>query len=204
MRDEIEVMRVVRVPPMGKLVVQAGNERLESLLETKNEKIKHRLLAAIGELVAFSGGYQVLVDAGVAPPLAAEPAPPEATIEETLNQEQAAFLDQLERELKANSTAGVVVDANQLGDVEVENLVSEPEPAEPQLNLVAEIDAILQKHVDANPDLARHSIHLEQPPGDLLRIRVDGKQYEHPNDIEDGNVRQALKQALKEWESRQV
>ncbi|HSM57943.1 MAG TPA: hypothetical protein VK879_17445 [Candidatus Sulfomarinibacteraceae bacterium] len=202
MRDEIEVMRVLRVPPMGKLVVQAGGERLESLSETKNEKVKHRLLAAIGELISFSGGYQVLVDAGVAPPLAAAPAPPGATVEESLNEEQAAFLDQLERELKANNTSTATPEAMLAEEIEPDQVVSPPEPGDAQLNLVAEIDAILQKHVEADPQLAQRSIHLEQPPGGLLRIRVDGQQYEHPNDIEDGNVRQALKQALKEWESR--
>lgn len=202
MRDEIEVMRVVRVPPMGKLVVQAGGERLESLSEVRNEKVKHRLLAAIGELISFSGGYQVLVDAGVAPPLGSAPASPEATAEEPLNEEQAAFLDQLERELKANSTSAAAAEPVPVQEVEPDQAAPAPEPSEAQLNLVAEIDAILQKHVEADPELVQRSIHLEQPPGGLLRIRVDGKQYEHPNDIEDSNVRQALKQALKEWESR--
>lgn len=201
MRDEIEVMRIVRVPPMGKLVVEAGSERLESLSQTKNEKVKHRLLAAIGELISFSGGYQVLVDAGVAPPLGPAPASPETTSEEPLNEEQAAFLDQLERELKETNTSIAAAETVPVHEAELD-VASAPEPSEAQLNLVAEIDAILQKHVEADPQLVQRSIHLEQPPGGLLRIRVDGKQYEHPNDIEDSNVRQALKQALKEWESR--
>ena len=78
----------------------------------------------------------------------------------------------------------------------------QPASGQPGVNLVGEIDSILQKHVIANARLAHRSIHLRQPPGGLLQIVVDDRVYEHPNDIEDDDVRQILKQALKEWESR--
>ena len=65
MKNEIEMMRVLRVPPMGKLVVDANEERYATLADVTNPKVRQRLLAAIGELVDFCGGYKVLEDAGV-------------------------------------------------------------------------------------------------------------------------------------------
>ncbi|MCZ7666008.1 MAG: hypothetical protein M5U34_01560 [Chloroflexi bacterium] len=57
MRKEIEMMRILRVPPLAKLVVEANEERYESLSDVANPQVQQRLLAAIGELIAFSGGY---------------------------------------------------------------------------------------------------------------------------------------------------
>lgn len=209
MLKEIEVMRVVRVPPMGKLVVEVRGSRLDSLAEVQNDQIRQRLMTAIGELVSFAGGYQVLLEAGVAPPLqtpspspAAEDAP-----DEFLTERQARFLDSLEMELKAASRQG-----SETGPLDVDTLLEdepvasvEPETTlepEPTLNLVAEIDAILQKHLSAEPELADRSIHLEQPPGGVLQVVVDGERYDRPTDIDDPDIRLVLKKALKEWESR--
>ena len=206
MQNEVEVMRVVRVPPMGSLVVHAGGKQLKHLSSADNEKVKHRLMAAIGELVTFAGGYDALVEAGVAPPLApaATDVAANSDAEGELTVQQAAFLDQLERELKSTVAPedlppGVTVNAPELqigidngGEVGMQRGV----------NLVGEIDTILQKHVIANAQLAHRNIHLRQPPGGLLQIVVDDRVYEHPNDIEDDDVRQVLRRALKEWESR--
>ncbi len=205
MRKEVEVMRVVRIPPLGKLVVDVGPLRLEKLDESDNDQVRRRLLAAIGELVTFAGGYEVLVEAGVAPALAGFSSAASASTQETLDAQQAAFLDQLERELKASSSPADLVAKPDFRVEELErtppNLSAIPGD-DPAVNLVSEIDAILQRHVQANPGLHGRSIHLEQPPGRALQIRVDGRIYQRPNDIEDDEVRQVLKRALKEWEKR--
>jgi hypothetical protein len=203
MRKEVEVMRVVRIPPMGKLVVDAGPQRLETLDDSSNDQVRHRLLAAIGELVSFAGGYEVLVDAGVAPLLPGSSSATTVPGQETLNAEQAAFLDELERELKATSNSVAPAPSPRLEELEqAPPHASAPSGDGTAVNLVSEIDTILQRHVQANPGLNGRSIHLEQPAGRALQIRVDGHTYRHPNDIEDDEVRQVLKQALKEWEKR--
>ena len=71
MQNEVEIMRVLRVPPMGKLVVSFNGQRYESIAELSEENVRQLMQAAIGELITFAGGYQTLVDAGVAPSLAA-------------------------------------------------------------------------------------------------------------------------------------
>lgn len=211
MRNEIEVMRVIRIPPMGKLVVEVNGRRLESLAQVKQEAVQHRLLAAIGELIVFAGGYQDLVDAGVAPPLAS-PAGAEATPEQdppptgTLDERQAAFLNSLEVELQESEQAPAT--QSLLGFLSgrgSRNKRSQPEPAESapptQVNLVEQIDEILQRHLAADPDLSQRAIHLEQGPGGRLQISVDGTIYHRPGEIEDKQVKVVIKMALKEWES---
>lgn len=206
MRNEIEVMRVMRVPPIGKLVVQVGNQRLQSLADVKDESLKRRLMAAIGELIVFAGGYDTLLDAGVAPPLPRglggdmEAKPKE---EEALTPEQEAFLMSLEKELKATIQGDPSAAPKDLAELEV-RLEAPVTPATPSssLNLVAEIDDILQKHLARDPEFKNRDIHVEQPAAGTLRIRVDNRYYEHPKEIEETNVRQVIKKALQEWESR--
>ena len=79
MQNEIEIMQILRVPPMGKLVVSFNNQRYESINQVPDAKVRQLMQAAIGELITFAGSYQKLVDAGVAPPLntpQAAPTPP--------------------------------------------------------------------------------------------------------------------------------
>ncbi len=202
MRDEIEVMRVLRTPPLGKLLVSAGGVRLSSLSEVQDPALRQRLLAAIGELIVFAGGYNQLSEAGVAPPL--EGATPARPADAPLTAEQEAFLSSLERELKAtvskDKDKGTLPGAQTAADLSRQLDMLEAEGS--SINLVADIDRILQRRLAAEPSLAGRSIHLEQPPDGPLRIRVDNRIYEHPRDIEDATVRLILRQALAEWESR--
>lgn len=201
MQNEIEIMRVLRTPPMGSLVVLADGKRLKLLASVKDDTLRRRILAAVGELIDFAGGYDALVREGVAPPLPTTAAASTTPVEdagEELTSEQDAFLNQLQRELRESTLpetgsltgdpAAPQIDANEI--------------ATPGVNLVAEIDQILQRHVQGSDELAHRSIHLRQTPGELLQIVVDGRVYKHPNDIEDVRVRDVLKRALKEWEAR--
>ncbi|MGH2536433.1 MAG: hypothetical protein ACRDHL_03475, partial [Candidatus Promineifilaceae bacterium] len=79
MEPEVEIMRVVRVPPMGQLRVAIGDTRHEQLESIADPGERQRALAAIAELVVFAGGYDKLVQAGLAPPAVAPAgAPPPA------------------------------------------------------------------------------------------------------------------------------
>lgn len=206
MQNEVEVMRVFRVPPMGALVVQIGEKRITKIADAGDEKSRRRLLVAIGELIDFAGGYATLAEAGVAPSLPRiEPASPRADVEEELTDEQAAFLDELERELRGGAPLELPSDSRTAStladDVPLTGATAQPQDTA-GVNLVAEIDRILQKHVEANPALAKRYIHLRQSPGESLEIVVDNKVYSHPNDIEEQEVKRVLKRALKEWEAR--
>lgn len=200
MRDEIEVMRVLRVPPLGKLVVAAGGSRIQSLENVRDDAVRRRLLAAIGELIVFAGGYEKLVETGAAPPLEAPPS--QASDEEPpLTAEQEAFLSSLEEELKATvRQSGQVTEVSSAAELEAR--LQEMEAERNVVNLVEDIDHILQRYLADEPSLVGRTIHLEQPPNRPLRIRVDDRYYDHPRDIEDVTVRRVLRQALMEWEGR--
>jgi hypothetical protein len=200
MRDEIEVMTVIRIPPLGKLVVEAGAARFQSLEEVHEEALRRRLLAAIGELVVFAGGYDRLLVEGVAPPASAPAGQRQA--EPTLTAEQEAFLSSLEQELRATARRGPsrIPDARSAEEynAQLDELISDRSPED----VVANINFILQRHLEREPELAGRTIRLEQPPDDALRIRVDDRSYLQPADIEDATIRRVLRQALMEWEQR--
>ncbi|MCB8968108.1 MAG: hypothetical protein R3E31_23810 [Chloroflexota bacterium] len=203
MRNEIEMMRVLRVPPMGKLVIEVGGNRIETLAEISNPKVKQRLLAAIGELIVVAGGYQELVNAGVAAPLAvsqqAAGGGEETAVSSVTDEQRDRFLRQLEAQRDAMK--GSSKSAPTLTPSPSASLTAHAPEVTNQLSIVEQIDAMLQKYVAADPELASRSIHLKQNPAGGLRINVDGQYYERPREIDDPKIQIAIKQALKEWES---
>ena len=94
MQNPVVVMRVLRMPPMGKLVVEVNKNRYEKWDEITDENVQRLLLAAIGELIVFADGYENLVAAGVAPPIVAT----SDESEQSLADRQAQFLSSLEAE----------------------------------------------------------------------------------------------------------
>jgi hypothetical protein len=200
MRQELEVMRVLRVPPMGKLIVEVNGERYDRIDEVTNEHSKRRLLAAIGELISFAGNYDSLVEAGVAPPLTVETAVSEATGEDApLTRQQARFIEQLETQrdaLKAVSQGSTV-------NVNVADLSEEASPTRLQsrqpVSMAEQIDIILQELKFQDPALSSRIIRLRQNPAGGLHIEVDGELYEEPGEIEDKAVQKLIRQAVYTW-----
>lgn len=196
MRKEIDVMRVIRIPPLGKLVIEIGDKRYERISELKDARMKRRVITAIGELMGFAGGYEALVDEGVAPPLSAQT--PTGSLQSkaaSLKEQQQRFLDTLAKE---KSTPQKSVRSR-----------SGPPPVPPErtpshekaTSLVDQIDHVLQRHLQENHELRERSIHLIQSIDGGVNIKVDDKIYNHPSEIEEKLIRLTIKQALKEWEA---
>ncbi len=181
MENELEIMRVLRLPPKGELTVEVKGNRYEEITGLKNPKNRQLLLAAIGELITFAGGYQALIDAGVAAPLA--PQGPKKTLED----QRAEFLASME------------VNKEQVANTAVST--SPPEDTS-NLPVVDQIDAILQTHLINDPDLQHRSIHLIGNETGGINIDVDGKIYNHPKNLDDKRIQLLIKQAIKEWESK--
>jgi hypothetical protein len=193
MDNEIEVMRVIRIPPRGQLVVQVGEKRFERIAEIHDEALGRFLLAAVGELVVFANGYSTLVAAGVAPPLSKGAAPTkEEPYAGSVEERQAAFIASLEaqRDLELVSASP---EATKKTTAPLEE-ISEP------LSIVDQINPLVQKQIDANPELQGRVVHLESEPAGGLLIRVDGQLYERPENIEDIQIRKAIAAALREWD----
>lgn len=195
MQNPVVVMRVLRMPPMGKLVIEVNKNRYESWDDIADENVKRLLLAAIGEMIVFANGYENLVEAGVAPPIVAATGP-----ERPLADRQAEFLSSLEAE-KASLQAAkpkpptfATLAATPPGKKPANS------PASAQAGIVEQIDAILQRHLIANPELSQHDIHLRQDGSGGLQIVVDGMSYPSPREIEDPLIQTVIKNALREWE----
>ncbi|MAU01428.1 MAG: hypothetical protein CL608_30175 [Anaerolineaceae bacterium] len=197
MQNEIEIMRVLRVPPMGKLVISFNNQRYASIDEISEANVRQLFKTAIGELITFAGGYQKLVDAGVAPPVAALQAASAAAGEVD---EAEAFVNKLEREKEELKSAGPKPSPSLLTNLRRRPATNEAS-ANKMLSLVEQVDAILQRHLLADPELAERKIHLVQDANGGLIIDVDGKRYERPRDIENPQIQMMIKRALKEWET---
>lgn len=189
MRKEIDLMRVLRVPPLGKVVVEVGSNRYLNLDEIPEADARRRILMAIGDLVVFAGGYQRLVDADVAPPLAVAARTPAPALPQTRDlavptPDPAPTAPPAAPEPKAPVNTGSLLAA-----------------ATPTMtNIAAQIDEILQRHIAENPTLANRTIHLKQSAAGGLIIEVDNRAYKRPNEIEEKEVRDVIKRALKEWE----
>jgi len=196
METEVEVMQVIRVPPSGKLVVQINGQRYDNLSEITSETLKQRLIAAIGELIVFVDGYDVLVDAGVAPPpaISSPESSQPSSIEARRESFKAAQTQNLSNNLSSNDATIVPKEPITAG-----TSATEPADQSLELDIVGQIDTLLQKHVSADPSLAGRSIHLAKDPTGSLQIRVDSHVYSDPSDVEENAIRLAIKAALEEW-----
>jgi hypothetical protein len=206
MANELEMMRVLRLPPRSQLVVEVGRSRYRKLSEIAEAEVRQRVVAAIGELIVFAGGYQTLVDAGVAPALESGPSRP---AEAPLTERQARFLESLERQKAAMKAVTESGTAPAAAEMPIPPVAAEPPPAAPGIppnspasSFIQEIDALLQEHVRANPRLAGRRINLEQAPNGGLRIHVDGRYYDRPAEVEEKEVELVIRKALQEWEAR--
>ncbi len=198
MQNEIEIMRVLRVPPMGKLVISFNNQRYSSIDEISEANVRQLFKTAIGELITFAGGYQKLVEAGVAPPLSAPQPAASTAVSEVDEAEQ--FVTQMERERDALKSAKPKPNPSLLANLRRRPATNEAS-ANKMLSLVEQVDAILQRHLQTDPELVGRKIHLVQDVNGGLIIDVDGKRYERPRDIENLQIQKMIKRALKEWES---
>lgn len=198
MQNEIEIMRVLRVPPMGKLVISFSDKRYASIDEVEEANVRQLLKTAIGELITFAGGYEKLVEAGVAPPLSA--AHPTARSVSSEADEAERFINQMEREKEDLKSAGPKPPPTLLANMRRRPATNETS-ANKMLSLVEQVDAILQRHILADPEFAGRKIHLVQDANGGLIIDVEGKRYERPRDIENPKIQMMIKRALKEWES---
>ncbi len=72
----------------------------------------------------------------------------------------------------------------------------------PTIDLAREIGDIVEEMLDQSPTLRRHSIRLQNVPGQGVAFVVDGISYSELNDIPDPEVQTLIREATKEWERR--
>ena len=195
MESTVEVMRVIRIPPLGKLIVEANETRYERLSDVKDAAIRHRLIAAIGELVVFADGYEALVEAGVAPPAGGE----ESAIL-SMEERKELFVASMKRQ--TDSLRMPDTDIGIPDKAETDGSSEGTPPQDPSLaKIVSQINAILAQKIDGNPEFESRKIQVLTTSDGDLRIEVDGTYYERPSEIEDDLAREVVGAALKEFNS---
>ncbi|HSH04543.1 MAG TPA: hypothetical protein VLL52_18680 [Anaerolineae bacterium] len=187
-------MSIIRVPPLGKLVVVIDGQRYEDIGDIRDVKQRQRVLTAVGDLVGFVGGYQPLADAGYAP----NPAPTgrPASRDES-NPTEEAFLNSL----KNKGQAAPARDAGNSPSVSSASTAGGSSSSLPN-NIVVEVNAIIQRILDTYPQFAHHDVQVKQSVEGPLLISIDGRYYKRPNDIPDRDLQLIIKMALREWNNR--
>lgn len=200
MEKVVEVMRIKRLPPMGKLVVEVGNQRYERLSQLPNDVIKQLVLAAIGELIVFADGYQTLTDAGVAPPIVGRISDGDFEVDTSISEREAVFRATIEEERLAALTDARRKDVAEPQQGKEDTRV-DPTQLEEDLDIAGQVNVFLQKQVQQTPELRGRSINISGDATGSLSIFVDGRIFDTPAEIKDQLVRAAIQEALKEWEA---
>jgi hypothetical protein len=196
---DIEVLRVIRKPPMGKLALEVNSVRYDRLSDIPTATIRQRILAAVGDMIVFVDGYDTLVQAGMAPPISGS-ADDGTNYASSVRERQEAFKTEVARQqYEAQLAASQVQPAPK--KVESKAKSDSAEDILEELSIVEQIDVIFQKYLAQDASIQGITARLESIPEGGLRIRVGSTYYSQPKEIEDDRVRRALTLALKEWES---
>ncbi len=206
-----ELLRLLRDPATGQLLVDVAGRRYTKLSDIADKKIGQYVLKLMAHLLVFSNGV-IVTEAGlksvynpkeaagsvpmplakVAPPSTPMPAKPAAKPEPLVPppspEAEAAFL----AALRANSLG----DAGKTGS-------SRPSPAAKPalgLNLADEINDIVQTRLRYTPLANSPRIEITSNQDGGILITVNGRQYSSPDDIPNPEIKNLIKQAIKEWE----
>jgi hypothetical protein len=78
---------------------------------------------------------------------------------------------------------------------------ADEEKPTPVLTIVGQIDAVLQQRLAGTP-LASRGIRLQESPEGGVLVWVGVKKYETVEDVPDGEIKTAIRLAIKEWEDK--
>lgn len=222
--EAVELLRLLRDPQSGQLVVEIAGQRYSKLADIVDKEIGQYVLKITAHLLAFTNGM-IATDAGLKStynpkvgqtpepllpptpipqlpgplahepsPSAEKPAPPEPIVPPPPPEAEAAF------------TAALRSRPRQIEEPPpARGLFGRPKPAGepqlmPQLNLAEEINEIVQTRLMASPLAATTKIDISANPGGGIQINVNNKLYSSPDDIPHPDVKQLIKDSIKQWE----
>lgn len=76
------------------------------------------------------------------------------------------------------------------------------EPVSSSTSFIDEIEEILQDHIARRPAPLPYEVHVRTGPDDALQIRVGSDIYGSPDEVPDPEIRELIRAAVSEWESR--
>lgn len=223
-----ELLRLLRHPETGQLVVEVAGRRYTRLTDVTDKKVGQYVLKLAAHLLAFTNGM-VATDAGVKPvyhPKVGEtPRPIPAPVSAPASP-GAASAAPAAREVRAAEaySPGVaparpnpkpsLLTSHQAPAAAVEEEKVQRRgifgfarptttgPRLPMLNLAGQINDIVQARLLNSPLAASHRVEIRDDPGGGIQISVNDVSYSSPDDIPDSSIKELIKGAIKEWESR--
>ncbi len=214
-----ELLRLLRDPHSGQLIVQIGEQRYTKLADIADKKIGQFILKLAAHFLAFTGGM-IVTNAGVknvynpkvstvpepitAPPvsmlqaatMSQPPAPPktEATVQPPPpkpSPEIGAPLSSLSTPVPEPATS--------------RGLFGRPKPAAtpsllPTINLAKEINEIVQNRLMYSPLASNTKIEISSAIDGGIRINVNGAIYNSPDEVPDVEAKTLIKESIKQWE----
>ncbi|MCK6625810.1 MAG: hypothetical protein L6R45_11620 [Anaerolineae bacterium] len=216
--EPVELLRLLRDPQTGQLMVEIAGRRYTRLAEIADKKVGHYILTLAAHLLAFTNGM-VATEAGLkalpapkvgavpmplatpgptTPPLAAPTPPASASpgfVPPPPPEVEAAFL----ASLRAQPTKPEPPQPQRRGLFNR----AKPAPEEtllPTLNLAEQINTIAQTRLRYSPLAATIKLEITSDPGGGILINVNGAFYHGPDDIPQPEVKELIKASIQEWE----
>jgi len=210
----VELLRLLRDPQTGQLIVAVGNQQYTKLVDVTDKRIGQFILKLAAHLLAFTNGVIFTeggtksVDRPKAGPVPVPPVTPNVTkdsapqpakpaVPKAPPEVEAAFLASLQQQTAPASSPELPKKRGFFGRI------TEPEappPALPGLNLAEEINDIVQTRLRYSPLVNSTKIEITADPGGGIRIQVNDQFFASPDDVTDESARELIKAAIKEWE----
>jgi hypothetical protein len=214
--EPVELLRLLRHPASGQLMVEVAGQRYTKLADVKDKKIGQYILKLVAHLLVFTNGV-ILTGAG----MKSLGVPKVEEVPEPFLAPQGRLLPQTPP-LPPVSPPSQVAPSKPSPDVEAALLAalkaapapppppqkgffgratSQPVPNIPGLNLAEEINDIVQARLRYS-SLAQNRIEITTDPRGGIRIQVNNKFYSSPDEIEEVEIKDLIKASIQEWERK--
>lgn len=214
--DPEELLRLLRDPGSGQLIVQIGEQRYTKLADIDDKKIGQFILKLAAHFLAFTGGM-IVTDVGVKsvynPKVRAVPepiiAPPVSMPQVTVPAQPTPKIEVPQPPLlKSSPEIGATLSSFSLptaGPAASRGLFGRPKPAAtpsllPTINLAKEINEIVQNRLMYSPLASNTKIEISSAIDGGIRINVNGTIYSSPDEVPDLDAKTLIKESIKQWE----
>lgn len=185
--DAVEIMRVWRDLSDGSLIIQLGDTLFQTVPEMRDQGKARRFIKLVRELARM---------AKIGAQAAGLPPPDFESGTEVISQ-QGAWATQ--KPVAPSRPPAVPTTPPITATTEVQS-TEMPTGAS---TIADQIEELLQYRLTQTPIFQHRSIHVRSNLDGSLRIEVDGRFYEHVDEVVDVDVREFLQNVIREWEARQ-
>ena len=221
-----ELLRVLVDPKTKEIILEVDGQQFRQIRQIKDKQIGQRILEVVALLLQFTGGL-IATSSGIktlAKPKAKLSSLPPVD-NNNIDIPNPAITKPAKKEIPqpiAQPESSETLTAPSSPDIEIvtsppnpmQPAVSQPSPSHrfsdnkkqeqpseadiPMLNLAAEIDAILQKKLEASNQ--KLPLKISSGWGGQVEINVAGRIYSGVDEIEDEHIKALIQDAIKTWE----